>query len=79
MIYAALEHSIRKNLKQQNLFFPDLKNQPEQNPTTRWVFFCFQGIDELHLDNETIIVINIIERQKIILRCLGDPYLKIYS
>lgn len=79
MIYAALEHLIRKQLIEKNLFFPDMKKKPSQKPTARWVFFCFQGVDELIIDNEEKIIVNIKERQKIILRCLGDPYLEIYS
>ena len=33
MVYAALEHLIRKNLKDTNSFFPDMKKKPSQNPT----------------------------------------------
>lgn len=38
MIYAALEHEIRKQLKEQNRYFPDMKKKPYQRPTARWVF-----------------------------------------
>jgi transposase len=79
MIYAALEHLIRKKLAEKNLFFPDMKKKPYQKPTARWVFFCFQGVHELVIENKTKIIVNLTERQEIILHCLGDPYWKIYS
>lgn len=79
MIYAALEHLIRKQLAATNLFFPDMKKKPTQKPTARWVFFCFQGIDELTIDQTHSLVINLQERQKTILTCLGPPYQQIYS
>ena len=41
MVYAALEHKIRRELKAQSAYFPDLKYKPCQNPTARWVYFCF--------------------------------------
>lgn len=79
MIYAALEHLIRKQLAEKNLFFPDMKKKPYQKPTARWVFFCFLGVHELVIENKTKIIVNLTERQEIILHCLGDPYWKIYS
>jgi len=47
MIYAALEHLIRRELQAKNLFFPDMKKQPTQKPTAKWVFWCFMGIHVL--------------------------------
>ena len=44
MVYAALEHKIGEELSAQKVYFPNLKYKPCQNPTARWVFFCFQGI-----------------------------------
>lgn len=79
MIYAALEHLIRRRLVEAALFFPDMKNKPSQKPTARWVFFCFQGIDELTVNAQAKVIINIKSRQEIILNCLGDPYWKLYS
>ena len=50
MVYAALEHLIRKKLKNTRSFFPNMKNKPSQNPTARWVFYSFQGIHELSVN-----------------------------
>ena len=43
MVYASLEHIIRKKLKEQAEYFPDMKKKPTQRPTARWVFQCFAG------------------------------------
>ncbi|MCP3673473.1 MAG: IS1634 family transposase, partial [Gammaproteobacteria bacterium] len=36
MVYAALEHKMRRELKAQSVYFPNLKYKPCQNPTARW-------------------------------------------
>jgi len=79
MVYAGIEHLIRQRLTEQSAFFPDMKKKPTQRPTARWVFFCFQGISVLIIDKTTEVVTNIIDRQKIILDCLGKPYWEFYS
>lgn len=79
MIYAALEHLIRRELSAKNMFFPDMKKKPTQKPTAKWVFWCFIGIHELSIGQEVRGVININGRQKIILDCLGEKYWGIYS
>ena len=79
MVYAALEYKIRRELKAQDVFFSDMKYKPSQNPTTRWVFFCFQRIDELSIEGEQRLVLNLQERQQTVINCLGDIYQQIYS
>jgi transposase len=79
MVYAGIEHLIRQRLAETNAFFPGMKKKPTQRPTARWVFFCFQGISVLIIDKTATVVTNIIDRQKIILDCLGKPYWKFYS
>jgi transposase len=44
MVYAALEHTIRKQLKAQDEYFLDTKKKPTQTPTARWVFQCFMRV-----------------------------------
>ena len=79
MIYAALEHSIRKNLAEQELDFQCMKNKPTQNPTARWVFQCFSGIEELCINEQQKIVLNLKSRHEVILNCLGQQYWDFYS
>ena len=79
MVYAALEHLIRTRLRETEMFFPDMKNKPTQNPTAKWVFSCFTGVHELSVSEDIKVILNLNERQKIILHCLGDRYWGVYS
>ena len=79
MVYAALEHTIREQLKAQDEFFPDMKNKPTQTPTARWVFQCFAGIDLLTINQEQTLLLNIKDRQSVIIKILGINYQRIYS
>ncbi|WDE03230.1 IS1634 family transposase [Thalassomonas viridans] len=79
MVYAALEHQIRKQLKAQNRHFLDQKKRPSQKPTARWVFQCFQGVTLLYLEGQPPMVVNWKARQQTIIDCLGCVYRQIYS
>jgi transposase len=79
MVYASIEHQIRKTLVDNNAAFPDMKKKPTQKPTAKWVFFCFQGISVLTIDNTQQVVTNMMDRQRIILYCLGKSYTEFYS
>jgi transposase len=79
MVYAALEHTIREQLKAQGEYFPDMKKKPTQFPTARWVFQCFAGIDLLTKNEQQTLLLNIKDRQSIIIKILGLNYQRIYS
>ena len=79
MVYASLEHLIRKKLKEKDRYFPDQKKKPYQNPTARWVFQCFQGVTIIYLEGQPPMVVNWQDRQQVIIDCLGDRYRQIYS
>jgi transposase len=79
MVYAAIQHRIRHELKKQSRFFPDQKKKPYQNPTARWVFFCFQGINVLTVNNQEQHVVGLQERQLTIIQILGVSYISLYS
>jgi len=78
MIYAALEYRIRQELAAQEAYFSDLKYKPDQRPTARWVFLCFQGIDVLTIEGDKELVLNVKERNRTIIDCLGPTYQLIY-
>lgn len=78
MIYAALEYKIRQELEAQDAYFPDLKYKPDQRPTARWVFLCFQGIDVLTIEGKQELVLNVKDRNRTIIDCLGSTYQLIY-
>jgi len=79
MVYAGLEHQIRKTLVEKNCYFPDMKYKPAQRPTARWVFQCFEGIAVLYLPDKTMFVANLQARNQTIIDCLGENYQRIYS
>jgi transposase len=79
MVYASLEHQIRTTLKDKACYFPDQKKKPSQTPTARWVFQCFENITVLYQAEHIPLVMNLKERQHIIINCLGDVYRRIYS
>ncbi len=79
LVYAAIEHLIRQKLKETNTFFPDMKKKPTQRPAARRVFFCFQGIHIVSIDNQTEVVTNLADRHRVILDYLGKPYWEFYS
>ncbi len=79
MVYAAIQHGIRYELKKQSRTFLDMKKKPAQNPTGRWVFLCFEGIYLLTPSSTERHVIGIWESQETILFILGPTYQSIYS
>ena len=79
MVYAAIQHRIRYELKKHSRTFPDMKKKPAQNPTGRWVFLCFEGIHVLTVSGAGKHVIGITERQSTIIFILGSTYQEIYS
>ena len=44
LVYAAIEHRIRKTLVTHNISVPDQKRKPTQNPTARWFFQLFLDV-----------------------------------
>ncbi|WP_421692565.1 hypothetical protein [Xenorhabdus bovienii] len=78
MVYAALEHKIRTGLKQNAAFYPDMKNQPTQFPTARWVFLTFEGISTFEFQ-ERRMVTGIQPYKNALLKVLGQYYESFYS
>lgn len=78
LVYAALEHRIRQELKRAERSFPDQKGKPIQRPTARWVFECFVGIHVLMMGAQELIL-NLKERHRIILDVLGARYWMFYA
>lgn len=78
LVYAAVEHKVRTQLKEKGDFFPNQLKKPAQNPTSRWIFFCFLGLHVVFINGEKHSVTNLKERHRIILHCLGPPYQRLY-
>lgn len=78
LVYAAIEHKVRVKLRENGEYFLNQKKKPAQNPTTRWIFFCFLGLHVVYVNGKKREVTNLKERHRIILYCLGPPYQKLY-
>jgi hypothetical protein len=68
-----------EQLKAQDEYFPDMKKKSTQTPTARWVFQCFAGIDLLTINEQQTLLLNIKDRQSVIIKILGINYQRIYS
>ena len=79
LVYAALEHRIRQVLKEHDEYFPDQKGNVIQNPTARWVFQFFSGINILVIKQLHELVLNLNQYQLELLRLLGENYEQFYS
>lgn len=78
LVYSALEYKVRQKLRETGEHFLDQLGKPSQNPTTRWVFFCFLGLHIVILNGTRRQVTNLKERHHTILHCLGPPYQQFY-
>jgi transposase len=79
LVYAALEHRIRRALHEQGATFPNQKGKRIQNPTARWVFHYFVGIHLLCQVGEWPQVLNLTEEHCNLLKLLGPPYMQFYD
>lgn len=82
LIFALGERQLRLALQQNNETIPDQKNKPTQNPTLRWVFQTFEGLDVLSVwaDDRLILrqVLNLRPVHQQIIRLLGPQVKKCY-
>lgn len=78
LVYAALEHRIRKALTEDNKTFPNQKGILITNPTTRWVFQFFGGIHVLVIARMQTLVLNLNEHHVALLKLLGEKYEILY-
>jgi len=79
LVYAALEHRIRKRLAEEKQEFPTQTGKMTDRPTIRWVFQCFQNIAVLYLNNGKVAVLNLNSTQSNLLKLLGHSFEQIYS
>jgi len=79
LIYATLEHRIRKGLSESDESFPDQKGKANKKPTARWVFQSFSGIHVLVIKKAKALVFNLKEKHRLILKLLGKRFENIYS
>lgn len=79
LVYCALQHKIRQKLVEHKVLFKDQLGHDYQNPTARWVFFCFTGICFVTIHGIHSTITQLQNRHLEILSVLGEQYQKIYS
>ena len=81
LMYSLAEMRIRSTLKENESFIWDQKNKKTDRPTVRWVFMIFEDVLLLYTKKGQSIEkqpMNIRDEHRIILRCLGRAYEKMY-
>ena len=81
LMYSLAEMRIRSALKDNDQHIWNQKKKPTDSPTVRWVFMIFEGILLLYTRKGQGIekqAMNIQEEHRIVLRCLGPAYEKMY-
>jgi transposase len=81
LMYSLAEMRIRNALKEKELFIWDQKKKRTDHPTIRWVFMIFEDVLLLYTrdgkEHEKE-VMNLREEHRIVLKCLGPAYEKMY-
>jgi transposase len=82
LIYALAECKLRQALKEMNATIPDQRRKPTQNPTIRWVFQLFEGLDILLMKQNGQIILrqllNLRPAQEQVITLLGPQIQKCY-
>ena len=69
---------MRANMKKAKATIPNQINQEIPNPTLRWIFQCFEGINLLYQDDE-ISLDGFDELRERIVRLIGGHVLHLYK
>jgi transposase len=82
LVYALAEHTVRTELLHGRKSLPDQRGKPTQQPTMRWIFQLFEGIDILWLQQPAGVqrlILNLKPVHRQILNLLGPEVRKCYS
>lgn len=82
LVYRLAEQRLRKRLAESGQSIPNQVGKPSTNPTMRWVFQFFEGIDVLHVRSSTGYSQHVLHLQAVheqVLRLLGPLYQKLYD
>lgn len=80
-IYSIAQWKLRNKLKETNKFVKNQVKKPVQNPTMRWIFFLFRGIDEVKFVLDGVVhvkVVNMKDELWKILELMGEECRKYY-
>lgn len=78
LVYSIAQRRMRANMKKLEATIPNQINQEIPNPTLRWVFQCFEGINLLEYDNE-IHLDGFDELRDKIIKLIGGHALTLYK
>jgi len=81
LMYSLAEMKIRSTLKEHECSIWDQKNKRTDRPTARWVFMIFEDVLLLYTRKGQTVekqAMNVREEHRIVLRCLGPTYEKMY-
>lgn len=78
LVYSIAQRRMRANMKGLGATIPNQINQEIPNPTLRWVFQCFEGINLLEYDNE-IHLDGFNELREKIIKLIGGHALNLYK
>jgi transposase len=79
LVYAALEHRMRKALLDSDSSLPNQTGKMINNPSIRWVFQYFQNIPVIYLQQTKNAVLNVNNHHKKLLQLMGKSYIRLYS
>jgi len=79
LVYAALEHRIRKGLDENDESFPNQTGKLIKKPTLRWVFNYFQNIQVLYINQKKTAILNLNNEHQKVLKVLGRSYAEFHS
>jgi len=79
LVYAALEHRMRKSLLESESLFPNQTGKMISNPTIRWVFQYFQNIPIIYVQKTKAAVLNMNGSHEKLLQLMGKRYREFYS
>ena len=81
LMYSLAEMRVRSALKEKQCSIWDQKNKPTDRPTVRWVFMIFEDVLLLYTREGRSVekqAMNIREEHRIVLKCPGPQFQKIY-
>lgn len=78
-VYAAIEYEVRKALRDKEDTVPNQIGKPIRNPTARWLFAIFAGIQVLYIDQQPPIILNLKPLHLKILKHLGPGFAQYYQ
>ena len=82
LMYSIVQRALRRQLKLSHLTVPNQIKKPIDNPTLKWIFRCFEGINYIKVEIDGVVqylVDGLNELRVRVIRLLGDDIKSIYK